>query len=870
MSENHVFGRLVEGVRGWLGAAALALGAGVLGGGVTATPAQAQIGEFNVANYATGTIANNNWLWRGYVFSPSRDVTITGLLGGSGTNCSAGFNGAIYEVTISGNNYTIGDALRIVNFSASQNLVQEFQEFDTPLQLSADRYYLMAQGRVSSGSGCHISTNQLDVTNLVIGSAIIDEWFPAHDSALQPSGSGTGTHLQGQTRSFSQNTDVRVLMGFRYLTGVNPAQIGVETLASQIDGTNNVVLSGILDDSGIDASEPDAELTLYFEYATNPDFTNSTLAPADPFLLTGPQQDVPFGVTVEGLNPGTTYYYRAVAINEAGRVSGDTRQFTLGDMDASFQVSASVVLEGDATGSVTPATRGVPDGETTTFALLLGPDTRVRAITTTCGDLGTLDGNVYTTGPITEGCEVVFTFAPETTDPSPETSLIFANPTEITANGSDTSLITVQLRDAAGEDITEGGAMVTMQTTLGTLGPVTDNGDGTYTAVLTAGTVRGEALITGTVNGASIVNTATVLMLLDEQFVRDSFTEVTSAFLMRRMDRIISAEPRRHRLNHRRELEPGLHMQMSASGSIGDFATRLMLSRSPGERVTGGIDATRSEVSPGMDMSLAAARLSSDRRYHLWVEGLLSTYTDSTGALDTRDGRFGIVFMGADVLVNDNLSLGMMLHVDRTRERIAGYSEVGGTGWMVGPYMSAELHQSLFLTARAAYGQSSNDASIDVFGDGDIWQGAFDTRRRLLHAALHGEFETSGRMLLRPQLDIAYMREQQRDYTVTSGDDQVAVDGVDLDIGRLGFSGTAEWPLQTSNVDLRVFVSPRLEYDWRNDWLEDDERFRGSLEVGLRNAPDADWTGEISLRRDGIGQGSFDAWSLRANAAIRF
>src|SRR5690554_1958063 len=64
---------------------------------------------------------------------------------------------------------------------------------------------------------------------------------------------------------------------------------------------------------------------------------------------------------------------------------------------------------------------------------------------------------------------------------SPDTSTITADPEAITTD--ETALITVQLRDAKGNELVDGDDTVTLTTTHGTLTPVTDNGDGTYTAV---------------------------------------------------------------------------------------------------------------------------------------------------------------------------------------------------------------------------------------------------------------------------------------------------------------------------------------------------------------------------------------------------
>ncbi|HSM44253.1 MAG TPA: invasin domain 3-containing protein, partial [Acidimicrobiia bacterium] len=92
---------------------------------------------------------------------------------------------------------------------------------------------------------------------------------------------------------------------------------------------------------------------------------------------------------------------------------------------------------------------------------------------------------------------------------SPETSVITTSHAERVADGSSTAVITVQLRDARGDDMPSGGDAVQLTTTRGTLSSVSDQGDGTYTANLTS-TTSGTATITGTVNSDPIDDDATV------------------------------------------------------------------------------------------------------------------------------------------------------------------------------------------------------------------------------------------------------------------------------------------------------------------------------------------------------------------------
>jgi gliding motility-associated-like protein len=90
------------------------------------------------------------------------------------------------------------------------------------------------------------------------------------------------------------------------------------------------------------------------------------------------------------------------------------------------------------------------------------------------------------------------------------TSTISASPTSILANGTSTSIITVQLKQSNGTNLTTTGGTVIINTNKGSISSVTDNNDGTYTAILTSSTFVETANITYTLNGTSGTNSATV------------------------------------------------------------------------------------------------------------------------------------------------------------------------------------------------------------------------------------------------------------------------------------------------------------------------------------------------------------------------
>ena len=86
----------------------------------------------------------------------------------------------------------------------------------------------------------------------------------------------------------------------------------------------------------------------------------------------------------------------------------------------------------------------------------------------------------------------------------------------IVANGSNTSLITVTLKDNNNVNLNTGGAKITfatLPTGFGIISSVTDNGNGTYTATYTAGIKSGEVVIQPKLSGTNFTNNLKLILI---------------------------------------------------------------------------------------------------------------------------------------------------------------------------------------------------------------------------------------------------------------------------------------------------------------------------------------------------------------------
>ena len=193
--------------------------------------------------------------------------------------------------------------------------------------------------------------------------------------------------------------------------------------------------------------------------------------------------------------------------------------------------------------------------------------------------------------------------------------------------------------------------------------------------------------------------------------------------------------------------------------------------------------------------------------WDVWVEGRFSGFSDDAGDLD-RDGHVGVLYVGGDYRIIPDMIIGGLAQFDWAKDDSSVLtSKVDGNGWMIGPYLSARMHQNIYLDLRAAWGRSSND--INVAGAA----GSFDTTRWLVHGGLAGNWVYNA-LRFTPSAQLDYVKESADGYTNSAG---TFVPGQSVSLGRLQFGPEVGYRFQhTSDSFLEPFAAIRGVWDFDN------------------------------------------------------
>ncbi|MDW7667310.1 MAG: InlB B-repeat-containing protein [Bacillota bacterium] len=311
------------------------------------------IGEFKVSDYGTGQDTTYRW-YRGYLFQVNQETVVTSLIGGGNGGV---FAGTIYSVdgftvntdeSISGNINPTG-VLRSVEFSGENP--NQLVKLDSELTLQPDIYYLIASGRKSweglsdkedPNYGYGYVVKNIDVNDLESESTIINTWLPKNtgtsNTAIQYKYFDVDpASILNKTHTITEDLP---MLGFQYITNVNLPE--VETNSPDVTTTNAVLMGKLTSTGGGDTG-------VYFEIGTSADLSIDVSL----YKVSSLTSSSNFSYTFNSLTEDK-YYYRAVAVNEAGRSEGDMKSFY-----KPYNITYN--LDGGTNSNVNPSTYNIDD-----------------------------------------------------------------------------------------------------------------------------------------------------------------------------------------------------------------------------------------------------------------------------------------------------------------------------------------------------------------------------------------------------------------------------------------------------------------------------------------------------------------------------
>lgn len=317
-------------------------------------------GTFLIENYATGSATGGHFK-RGYIFEVTQTTVVTGLTGAGtlGSTFAVGLYTASTTGSLDGDLYVGGSTtpnalLGSIEFTgAGANGQNVSKALSSPVTLQPGNLYLLAQMRLgSSGGGSHSTVTGLNRSNILTHPRI-RRWGPT-SGVYYWSQADTASSFVGRSSSTDSNLP-RLGLQFQsdcLLPAVTTDSVSIS--GNQITFTGTLTGTGA---SGAGCANPSVELA--FEQGTSPNLgVTGTFQNATPANITAPGT---FSLTLTGLTPNTTYYYRAVAINEGGRSTGEIGSFTftpepqvsqpslLATTATSLNVSANLVSLGTST-----------------------------------------------------------------------------------------------------------------------------------------------------------------------------------------------------------------------------------------------------------------------------------------------------------------------------------------------------------------------------------------------------------------------------------------------------------------------------------------------------------------------------------------
>jgi hypothetical protein len=214
---------------------------------------------------------------------------------------------------------------------------------------------------------------------------------------------------------------------------------------------------------------------------------------------------------------------------------------------------------------------------------------------------------------------------------------------------------------------------------------------------------------------------------------------------------------------------------------------------------------------------------------NIWVDARLALH--GTEGEDLQWSRLGVAAAGVDVLINDDVLVGIAAQMDWMTDQTE-QSTFTGTGYLIGPYASVALSDNLSLDLALFYGKSTNRGVSSI--GGITYAGDFETDRLLATAGLGGYFEFD-EFIVRPSATLFLSSESANSYFVSDADgNSVSVPSQDILDLQMRSGLTIERAIELDNgATLTPMVGLNLTYGGALNATGFQDRITGGIMGGL-------------------------------------
>ncbi len=358
--------------------------------------------------------------------------------------------------------------------------------------------------------------------------------------------------------------------------------------------------------------------------------------------------------------------------------------------------------------------------------------------------------------------------------------------------------------------------------------------------------------------------------------------ETINSFLTRRADLILSSEPNPGRRIERLKSGSGhvsplrfsnryFPTDLSLEGKGGNYSLKaqgdnyLFTAQGNNYRFSTSLlpmpeAAATADISFGSAGEVAHVE---NHRFDAWFEAQYKRFGDGA---DER-GDFAIAHAGVDYLLTPDVLVGALVSFD-TMEEVTATSTVSGSGYMVGPYMTARLTPNLYFDGRFAAGKSDN--LISPF---NTYTDSFSTSRWLAMASLTGDFQYDN-WTIQPHASLSHFRETQQSYVDSVG---ATIPSQTVRLGQIKigptftgrFEGSEGWiyaPYLTVDAIYNVDDTTGVTLTDTNG--SEVEGWRGRLKAGASMTTEGGVRFSFGANYDGIGQSESETWGLMFELSI--